>query len=304
MKKFFAVALTAAMGLFYSSVSYAFSVADYPVGSAASGIAGSRHNLGSLGKFLTTETVATTEICVFCHTPHHTNTAVSPTPLWNRVNQAGTYTAYGPTIGGSNITSVGSVSLACLSCHDGVTTFDNLVNAPGAGGVNMAGATQAWRFFNESVFLGLSPTMPAFTNGGTDLERLNIGTSLSNDHPMSVTYSADRASLRPTNTIISTINLTAGMQSSAATIYNGNLTQNLWAIKGYISDTAMISDLLRAGRVECSSCHDPHFSNKSWDEIETRGSYLNRLETDIDGLFLRRVGGNTGSGVCRTCHNK
>ncbi|MBI5587425.1 MAG: hypothetical protein HY889_03555, partial [Deltaproteobacteria bacterium] len=83
------------------------------------------------------------------------------------------------------------------------------------------------------------------------------------------------------------------------------LAQNRWAIKGYIDGgTATIADLLRNTKVECSSCHDPHFKNTSWDEIEAVGGYAGKDPSEIDGLFLRRVGGNTGSGVCRTCHNK
>lgn len=313
MKRFFAIALAATVGLVYAGTANAlpvpgvtngsFTTADYPAGSAANGIVGSRHNLGSFGSFITTNAEnGTSEICVFCHTPHHTNTAVSPAPLWNRTNSAGSYTAYGTTIGGSNITAVGSVSLACLSCHDGVTTFDNLVNAPGAGGVNSAGASQGWTFMDEGGPGGAS-SMPAFGTGAGD-GRLNIGSDVSNDHPMSVTYQADRASLRPTNTVINGIDLTSGLQGSATTAFGGNLTQNRWAIKGYISDTATIADLLRNGKVECSSCHDPHFKNLSFDEVDNLGAYAGKDPSELDGLFLRRVGGNTGSGVCRTCHNK
>ena len=80
-------------------------------------------------------------------------------------------------------------------------------------------------------------------------------------------------------------------------------------MKGYISSTAQISDLLRetngSMRVECSSCHDPHFNNKSWNEVDsTYSGEATDLEVESNGLFIRRVGGNSGSGVCRTCHNK
>lgn len=134
---------------------------------------------------------------------------------------------------------------------------------------------------------------------------LNIGTDLTNDHPISITYNPNVAGLRPVNTRISTINFTSGLQSSATSAYNGNLTQNRWAIRGFIDNgTATISDLLRNGKVECSSCHDPHFSNKSFDEVDGKGGYSGLSERQMDGLFLRRIGGNTGSGVCRTCHDK
>ena len=310
MKRYLAIALTAAMGLVYAGSANALvnswtngTVSDYGENAAANGVVASRHNLGSFGSFITTTGQnGTTEVCVFCHTPHHTNTSVAPAPLWNRYNATSSYTPYGTTLGGSTITAVGSVSLACLSCHDGVTTFDNLVNAPGAGGVVSSGTSQGWTFADEGSTGGAS-SMPTFVDGSGD-QRLNIGTNLSNDHPVSVTYNSLVASLRPESTTFGSVNLTAGLQGSATTAYGNNLSQNRWAIKGYTVSTGSISDLLRNGKVECSSCHDPHFKNTSWDEIEAIGAYAGKDPSEVDGLFLRRVGGNTGSGVCRTCHNK
>jgi len=327
MKRLLVVALAATMGFVFAGSAHALSnswtngtISDYSAGSAANGIIASRHNLGSFGSFITsTGDNGTTEVCVFCHTPHHTNkysAACLPAygenlpsppycpqiPLWNRTNLASTYTAYGATIGGSNISGLSAPSLACLSCHDGVTTFDNLVNAPGAGGVVISGASQGWTFADEGGTGGVS-SMPTFVTGSGD-ERLNIGNDLSNDHPVSVTYNSTVASLRPETTVISSIDLTAGLQGSAATAYGNNLAQNNWSVKGFISNTATISNLLRNTKVECSSCHDPHFKNTSWDEIEAINGYAGKDPSEIDGLFLRRVGGNTGSGVCRTCHNK
>ncbi|MBE7414212.1 MAG: hypothetical protein HS130_02835 [Deltaproteobacteria bacterium] len=50
----------------------------------------------------------------------------------------------------------------------------------------------------------------------------------------------------------------------------------------------------------------PSFNNKSWTEIDyTYGpGGVQNLRFESNGLFLRRVGGNSGSGVCRTCHQK
>ncbi|MBI5642710.1 MAG: hypothetical protein HY954_04465, partial [Deltaproteobacteria bacterium] len=135
---------------------------------------------------------------------------------------------------------------------------------------------------------------------------VNIGLDLTNDHPVSVVYNAGSvAGLRAINTTISAIDLTSDLNTSATTYDNGNLTKNYWAVKGFVSDTATIADLLRNNRVECSSCHDPHFNNKSWNEIDSTYALGSAdLEFESNGLFMRRVGGNTGSGVCRTCHEK
>ncbi|MBI5468023.1 MAG: hypothetical protein HY891_02730 [Deltaproteobacteria bacterium] len=316
MKRYLAIALAASLGMLSTVPAFAAvdptstsaqstgvsgSVSDYTVGTAANGIGNSRHNLGGYGEHIVTNN--TTEICVFCHTPHHTNTSSSGSkaPLWNRASMTTVYTAYTNTIGGNSSSSaavVGSSSAACLSCHDGVTTFDNLVNAPGKGGLNAAGQDRGWSFTDGGAAVGDTITS----------SRLKIGTDLSNDHPMSIAYTTNVASLRPTSTVISGINLTAGLSGTATA--SDAISQNRWAIKGYISDTATIADLLRGGNVECASCHDPHFNNKSWDEVDQ--TYQNsggtrtaaEVELESNGLFLRRVGGNSGSGVCRTCHNK
>lgn len=325
-RKFTMMVAVVALALTAGS-SGAVSIGDYPAGTAANGIAGTRHNMGGLGRVITTNN--TSEICVFCHTPHHTNTANNLKPLWNRGSQApAAFTAYGTTIAGTAVanTDIGSTSLACLSCHDGVTTFDNLVNAPGKAGVTAGGADRGWSFSMPTPTFGLpSPVIHNFTTSvlscgachnsaadqGANVTRLLVGSDLSNDHPVSIAYISGTAGLRTTDTVISSINLTSDLASSAATAFSANLLQNRWAVKGFISDTATIADLLRNGKVECSSCHDPHFDNRSWDEAEPTWAdgikttwCGNDGEACSDGQFLRRVGGNTGSGVCRTCHNK
>lgn len=311
MKRLAIAALAVSTGLVCAGTSFALGptagnnthVSDYPAGAAANGIGGSKHNLGSVSRAFKTN--GTTEICVFCHTPHHTNTANNLKPLWNRGAQApSTFTAYGTTLGGTSVanTDIGSTTLACLSCHDGVTTFDNLVNAPGKSGVVAGGSARGWTFGTGGVYSNATMTNVPFM-----ATVLRIGTDLSNDHPVSVAYDPSVAGLRPTDTIISSIDLTSDLAASAGV--DGNLLQNRWAVSGYISEDATIASLLRDGKVECSSCHDPHFKNESWDETESYAvsggnDRADDSGTGTDGLFLRRVGGNTGSGLCRTCHNK
>lgn len=325
MKKILLTGLIALAVAFFSGTgpASAVSVGDYSAGDAAGGLTMSRHNMGSLGRVITTS--ATSQICVFCHTPHHTNQSGGVAPLWNRsTTNASSYTAYGTTISGTTVANgdLGSSTLACLSCHDGVTTFDNLINRPGKDTIT---GDQNWVFRMPNIGFAIEGTgLDHLTSGapcsichqagtGTDVQaRLNIGTSLSNDHPVSVPYTEGTASLRASASIISQIDVSSDLSAT-----NANVMQNLWAVKGFFNTDATIGDLLRnnpnvtGATVECGSCHDPHFRNLSWDEAEPtwlEGGFTtwcnNDPENCTDGMFLRRVGGNTASGVCRTCHNK
>lgn len=112
----------------------------------------------------------TTEICVFCHTPHGAG-AAGFAPLWNRTtisatdvygNPAGTMNAV-PTIGAVNA----SDAVLCLSCHDGNSIATGLNNPPNS----LAGA---------------DPTVTAGLLGAD----ANLGTAMSNDHPVGFAFNA------------------------------------------------------------------------------------------------------------------
>jgi len=316
MKRFLAIALAATLGQFYAgtasadgtySYTWDFS-AGYDTGSeglAANGIGTSRHNLGWFGEHVKTE--STTEICVFCHTPHHSNTDAKP--LWNRGGTDVTFKVYdsdGTTIAGSS-TEVSIYSAACLTCHDGTTALDNIVNAPGKSGVTPGGKNRGWTFTECLGEVSCSMDWSGrLVIGDYGVAAYDEGAGLSNDHPIGVTYLGGQvASLRDEGTTIADINLTEDLETSVGAPQGSGsrwnaVTGNLWAAYGFINEDATISDMLRVGKVECTSCHDPHFNNKSWEDYDANG--LNDYESN--GLFLRRVGGNMGSGVCRTCHEK
>jgi cytochrome c553 len=96
-----------------------------------------KHNLSSNPDINAT---GTTEICVFCHTPHGGNSvAAGHAPLWNRLlPDDSSYEIYGsPHFDDQDVAGTHrpkGVSLACLSCHDGSIAFDSLINGPGSGG--------------------------------------------------------------------------------------------------------------------------------------------------------------------------
>jgi len=111
------------------------------------GIANTRHNLTM--SYLTNDRSAIMdrfrnnyyEVCVYCHTPHGANSTAAA-PLWNRTVAKRNYilynqdqstsstTYYQGTGSGLKYTQPGPNSLTCLSCHDGATAIDSIINMP------------------------------------------------------------------------------------------------------------------------------------------------------------------------------
>ncbi len=189
------------------------------------------------------------EICVYCHTPHASNINYGA-PLWNKPMITTSFTMYGATSSGiAGETLAGTptdpaptgATLACLSCHDGISAMNSVVNAPGSGGYNPNG-----------TYIGNTNANP---KDMPNAEEIAIGLygDLTNDHPVSITYVEGVAGLKPKNT----------------------------PITGWNNATT-INDLLRDGKVQCVSCHDPH--------DPTYGRYLRYS--------------NSGSQLCKTCHDK
>ena len=159
------------------------------------------------------------EICVYCHTPHSANTNIDA-PLWNRETPTGPYDMYSsPTIDMTMANSAQGVSLACLSCHDGSIALDQIINVPSSySGQGPSGTTI--ETCATQCHIGNNPS------GGINFEGTFIGTDLSNDHPISITYDP-----------------TKDPKFKAAT--NGMI--DILPLYGPSKD-----------QVECATCHNPH----------------------------------------------
>jgi len=93
------------------------------------------------------------EVCVYCHTPHGANQTIAA-PLWNRTIKPTNYQTYdelGTTTLTQAVTSTpGPASLTCLSCHDGQTAIDSIINMPGSGlGSNAQATSQSTAFLDQ-----------------------------------------------------------------------------------------------------------------------------------------------------------
>ena len=213
-------------------------------GVAMATIKGTKHDLSSsgAGPIQASSGQQNNEICVWCHTPHGANTAFTGAPLWNKATPGGSYTLYGTTEGGStallDTETTFAVTKACLSCHDGASAINSLVNQAGSGGYNASGHNVAFGTTAD----GTAFTMPS--GGATD-----IGTDLSNDHPVNFIYDTTKSSLRTPD----------GTTSAIVKVLSATSVQG-------VSGTSII---------QCSSCHDPHDNtNGTFLRVNNSGSSL------------------------------
>jgi hypothetical protein len=199
-----------------------------------------------------------------------------------------------------------------LSCHDGQTAVDSIINMPGSGkGLLSQQTTQNGAFLDTwnnaagpdaTRHMGLNSTQlggiyavgngtgsdnigcischspVTLTSGGnTDFLMALIGTDLRNDHPIGVTFPAPPGSPKPD------WNTPVGVQGSSnyfISINNSRMDKN--EIRTY------------DGKVECASCHDPHGVPSAGPGSQFNATFLRKSQSD----------GGLGSAVCLTCHNK
>jgi predicted CXXCH cytochrome family protein len=255
--------------------------------SALAGIANTKHNLGAApggtGTNKLTGAGATTEICVFCHTPHGAADGNDKPPLWNKtLTDASTYQTYdtlGTTSLDGGVAEVGSVSIACLSCHDGSQAMDVVLNEPGSG-IGDGKLDGTWS-------TGANNTLGKLTGIA------NLSKDLTNDHPIGIQYGGGGISASaPTGATTdvdfkTTKNATANGQlvwwvDTGAT---GVGTREKTDMQLYTRQAASFgnktTDAEAQPYVECATCHDPHSTNTT---------------------FLRIP--NENSEVCLACHKK
>jgi hypothetical protein len=241
------------------------------------------------------------QVCVYCHTPHGANSQINA-PLWNRTYRATAYNTY-DLLGTSTLTQPisqpGKNSLPCLSCHDGQTAIDSIINMPGSGLYNKnqetATAAASNAFLNSWAGTGATDSHMGFTSaantGGntdscltchvpgtfanaTDFRAFVIGTDLTNDHPVGVRFPLGNPDFKQPG----------GTQGNALyfeVVSNSHMDSN--EIRLY--------DTGEGPEVECASCHDPH-------GVPSGGAGTAAFKS-----FLR-VNNDSGTGVCMTCHNK
>jgi Doubled CXXCH motif (Paired_CXXCH_1) len=266
------------------------------------GIYTTKHNLGNTSTAGNNRTTSTEEVCVFCHTPHGAdNSFPASPPLWNKSIPTGaTYTPYNTAFSSSidgQVLAAGSVSVACLSCHDGTQAMDNIINSTGSGNYDPTGGGADGLGYSWAG----SPRIDA--GGAGRLTGLaNLTNDLTNDHPIGIEYCGGGLSGTVPNVAAGAA---AGAcrdadfrQPRSATINGSGVW---WVETGTADNTRTRTDMILFTRgftggngpsVECASCHDPHVSPGQTGP-----------NSQVAGATFLRVA-NTGSAICLACHIK
>jgi predicted CXXCH cytochrome family protein len=223
-----------------------------------SGIVGSAHDF-------TDESWGGTEICKPCHTPHNAIEATTSSRLWNHQLSIATYTLHGPRASGVGTTldatrqggqaDMDMGSRLCLSCHDGTVALDSFGRTP-AGDLNTG-----------TVMMG------------TEHATRNLGTDLSNDHPVGV-EALYKEQYQPGGHF--------PYKPSTEVASKGLRLVKLAAPKTYSTSAPGGGTASTDLAVGCMTCHNPH------GEASDAGPTVPKL--------LRME--NTSSQLCLACHDK
>lgn len=193
-------------------------------------------------------------LCIFCHAPHHayrlngSTTGTGPVapddytylPLWNHVTTNEVFQEYynGPDepVSGMKRSQaidyfdrIGSVSLLCLSCHDGTVAVNAYGNAPQD---------------PRSISRGGSRMGLQYRIGGDG--------NLTNHHPIGFSYAAAAG-------------IDLEILPLAQALYEHDIDTAIGATPSV--SVTKVSDVLPGGKMECNSCHAVHNKGNTGEKL-------------------------------------
>ena len=247
-------------------------------------VAGTKHNFGLLSSG-NVKSADTSEVCVFCHTPHN---ALPASPGWNRQDTGATYNVYeSQTLAATkspNAPALGQPtgsSKLCLSCHDGTIAIGSLLNLPGAA------TSGAFDVTGAGVAAGkISSTSTAY-----------IGTDLKDDHPISFEYSLaypSNTEIKDNTTLPPEIRLDSSSMVQCTSCHDPH---------GTAFPKFMVASLSNGGL--CTNCHDKRYwtTMPSIHQTSTaiwNGSGVNPWHEDMDAAGYSDD--TPASQSCLACH--
>lgn len=253
------------------------------------------------------------EICVYCHTPHASNSQIDA-PLWNRTINSSTYQIYElPRTLNRPVSQPGPNSLTCLSCHDGTIAIDSIINMPGSGNYDPSQMLSVNTAFLDTwnnaaavhATLGYtanSDQQCTYCHSATGVvqtfpfEAFVIEEDLTNDHPVGILYPD---------------NFTMGVDFSQPNLTYTNTYGSMMMVFDNNGNQKPDKDEVRlynsgdGPEVECASCHDPHGVPSGEAGSKFNPSFL-RINNGVTGSHagISGVVSAPPSALCLTCHIK
>ena len=209
------------------------------LGDVGTSIINTPHNL-SAGGTGAIHASSEQQVCIFCHTPHN---ARPQTQLWNRNDSANSYQIYASHSLKALPDQPTGASKLCLSCHDGTIALGSVTS------------------LNQSIaMVGGITTLPPGAS--------NIGTDLSDDHPISFTYDPNLVLLNPKLTppsqLPTSVRLDANSEMQCTSCHDAHNNQygNFMVMNNANSQLCNSCHITGPTNVpshdQCASCHQPH----------------------------------------------
>lgn len=201
-----------------------------------------KHNLTGASVNMDSRSGASSAICIFCHTPFGGEPQIN-SPLWSRnepVTAYNTYNSLGTSGQRGAAAPIGSVSILCLSCHDGVQAMNVMINS--GGGTNVS----------------KGPIIDAESGSDHPFGIQYGGGALSQNGPPQLPGAYSSALMRDNTFNSAQMTLLNGQPVWWVDTAAGNLgVRDKTDMQLYTrSDPALVDG--PAPFVECASCHDPH----------------------------------------------
>lgn len=201
--------------------------------------------------------VAGGNTCSFCHTPHG---ALTDTPLWNHKLSTAVYKIYQSSSLEAKVGQPTGSSKLCLSCHDGTVALTETISSGFSGGTYIAPGAG------------------------------NLGTDLSDDHPISFVYSdalsAEDVQIRPPSTLAEKLKLDRSGELQCTTCHDAHDNQFGHFLAMSNRRSAM-----------CASCHDLFGWTSSSHESSSTAVFGSN-----DSYLQESEYGTVADNGCRSCH--
>ncbi|NKE70517.1 cytochrome c3 family protein [Candidatus Manganitrophus noduliformans] len=244
----------------------------------------------------------TTEVCVFCHTPHGASQegVKIRAPIWNRNLSPAHYQMYDQVWSKSFEAKPNDpgrptgYSRLCLSCHDGTIALGSLINKPGSGGFDPDGRNPIEMEYPTGQTPAGPPGSIPVGDGATQQATRVLGRDLRNDHPISMRFDTE---------LLSKDHEFVDPGPPIRRPFTQSTPTPLSPLRRATGNSVDVFD-----SVQCTSCHNPHqvdfpkFLRANRLQSLTFATTQAAKHPGLPGTSAPPQGG--GAIICLFCHDK